>query len=67
LRACGAVARAVGVVPQAPPTAHWAPCRHCGEEADQAGRRCSHCANVMTPQSKWDTAYAPLEPRSWRK
>ncbi|RCW76284.1 hypothetical protein [Pseudorhodoferax soli] len=66
-RKCIAVARAVGIVPQTRPPACLAPCPHCGEQADHAGRRCEHCGEVMTPQSKWDTSHAPLEPRGWRK
>lgn len=66
-RKCVAVARAVGIVPPARPAPQWAPCPHCGEQADHAGRRCGHCGEVMTPQSKWDTAQAPLEPPGWRK
>jgi hypothetical protein len=67
LRKCLAVARAIGVLPPAPPEAIWAPCPHCGQEANHAGRRCGHCGEVLTPQSKWDTAQAPLEPRRWRE
>lgn len=61
-----AVGRALGILPPAPPPANWAPCPHCGEEANHAVRRCGHCGEVLTPQSKWDTAHAPLAPRQWR-
>lgn len=66
LAKCAAVARAFGMLPPAAPPAHWAPCPHCGEQANHAGRRCEHCSNLLTPQSKWDTAQAPLAPERWR-
>lgn len=61
-----AFARAIGLLPPAAPPAHWLPCPHCGEETNHALRRCGHCNDVLTPQSKWDTAQAPLEPQRWR-